>query len=639
MKQLALVAVVLSFLAFVPQASAVIHDTTIYEIQMGNIPLGDSVRVDSVIVTALDLKPTTYGFTAQEIPGGPYSGILVYSGGIRPDTLGGGVGVVPGDMVTVVGRYAEYTTGSGTVSEIDLPTITIVQKGYGELAPQLMSCADLADSLPTGPDFGEPWEGVWLAIDTVVVVEHFASAFKEWTVREAHNHPGLVGTNDVVRIDDKLVDPTLPWANVGDTLALIKGAFSFEYSTYRMWPRADSDVVYLGLPPGPNVVVAYPVDNNKIDIVFDRSLNKASAEDINNYGLSSGTAVLSGLLDASNDALVHLTTDPQPVSQLDVLTACDVESGFGVAMDSCMTYSFRAGITPISFVQTPSAGDTSQCDGQQVTVAGIVTSPTAAFGGPYFMQTRAGGPWSGIYVYQFTNTFFAGDSVVVSGIVQEYYNMTELVSVDYQKRIPVAAPVNVSKVDCGTVKTGAPAAESYEAVMVEVDSVDVCSLFDLNGEWLVKEGTDTLMIGTHGTYTYIPGIGSVVSVKGPLEFYFAQFKIQPRSDADIVVVEACPAGVDPKELSLNLFQNRPNPFGAETSIRFSIPAKTHVSLAVYDVNGRLVTSVYEQDLAPGEYHAVWNGRDSNGSGVSSGVYFVRLATPQRTLEKKMVYVK
>jgi hypothetical protein len=640
MKQVVLSAtvVLLASLALAPQAGAVLHNCTIYDIQQGFIPVGDSVYVDSVIVTTIDMKPTTYGITVQEIPGGPYGGVLAYMAYQRPDTVGG-VGLACGDMVTVVGRVAEFTASSisGTLTEIDYCTVTLVQEDYGELAPLLMTCKDIGlyvtDSL-----CAEQWESGWLEVDTVRVTEHLT--FGEWRVVEAHTHTGVC-TKDTLTIDDKLVDPTLPRPSIGDTLALIKGTLWWEYNTYRLCPRGTADITYIGLPPGPNLVVAYPVENNKIDVVFDQPLDTLSAENTDNYGLSSGTSITAADLDTGTLTTVHLTTAIQPATQLDVLTVFpDVQSGYGVPMDSAETYTFRAGICPISFVQTPANGDTSQCNGQQVTVRGIVSSATAAFGGEYFVQKRSGGANNGIYVYQFTNTFIAGDSVVVSGTVQEYYNMTELTGVDYQKRIPVGAPVKITKVAPATIKTGSPTAENYESVMVKLDSVSVYSLFDTHGEFTVGTGTDSVWIGTHGVYTYVPGLGSTVSIQGPLDFAYGNFKIQPRGDTDITVINACTAGAPkPGELALSLSQNTPNPFGGETSIRFTVPEKTRVNLAIFDVTGRLVSSVYEQDLAAGEYHATWTGKDSRGLRVSPGVYFVRLATPDRSIEKKMVFVE
>jgi hypothetical protein len=637
MKQVLLVAAVamVAALALAPQASATLHVTDVYHVQMGMIPVGDSVSVDSLIVTTIDKKPTTFGVTAQEIAGGPYCGVMVYMGYQKPDTVGG-VGLEVGDLISVVGVVAEYTAGSlaGTVTEIDFVHVTLVQEDYGEVAPIIMSCQDLGYLLADST-CAEQWEGAWLALDTVVVTAHLTYA--EWLVSEAHGHAGAC--RDTMKIDDKIVDPTLPRPNVGDTLALIRGACSYEYDTYRLWPRDDSDIVYIGLPPGPNVVVAYPTASTKINVLFDQGLLEASAEDVNNYALSSGTAITLATLDGTDEKLVHLTTGAQPATQLDVLTVCDVMSGFSVPQESCQTYEFRAGICPISFVQTPSAGDTSQCVGDQVTVTGIVSSPTAAFGGEYFLQTRSAGPWNGIYVYQFTNTFNAGDSVVVSGIVQEYYGMTELVSLDYQLRPSTGKPVKIKTVTPATIKTGSATAESYEGTMVQLDSVEVYSLFDTHGEWTVGEGTDSVWIGTHGVYTYVPGIGSIVTVKGPLDYAYGNHKIQPRDSSDIVEIWTCSAGVTPTELSLNLYQNTPNPFGAETSIRFAVPSKSRVSLAVYDVNGRLVNSILDRKAEAGEYRATWNGRDSAGAQVSPGVYFIRLATPYRALEKKMVYVR
>ncbi|MFZ1946319.1 MAG: T9SS type A sorting domain-containing protein [bacterium] len=639
MKQVVLLAtvVLLASLALAPQAGAVLHECTVYDIQMGMIPVGDSVHVDSVIVTAIDAKPTTYGITVQEIPGGPYSGVLAYMGGQRPDTVGG-VGLACGDLVTVVGRIAEYAAGSasGTLTEIDWVHVTLVQEDYGELSPQLMTCRDIGlyvtDSL-----CAEQWESVWLAVDTVRVTAHLTNG--EMRVVEAHTHNGVCN-KDTLTIDDKLITD-MPRPNVGDSLALIKGVLWWEYDTYRLCPRSVDDMVYIGDPPGPNMTVAYPVETNKIDVRFDQPMDTLTAEDPDNYGLSSGTAILSASLDVNDGRLIHLTTNTMPTTQLDVLSAFyTIESAFGVPMDSTQTYTFRAGICPISFVQTPANGDTSQCNGQQVTVTGIVSTATTAFGGEYFVQKRSGGAGNGIYIYQFTNTFSAGDSVVVSGVVQEYYNMTEMSGIDYQKRIPVAAPVKITKVTPATIKNSSPTAEDYESVMVKLDSVSVYSLFDINYEWMVGTGTDSVMIGTHGVYTYVPGLGSTVSVQGPLDYSYGEFKIQPRDDGDITVVTACTAGAPkPGELALSLSQNTPNPFGGETSIRFTVPEKTRVNLAIFDVTGRLVSSVYQQELAAGEYHATWTGKDSSGSRVSPGVYFVRLATPERSIEKKMVLVE
>lgn len=80
--------------------------------------------------------------------------------------------------------------------------------------------------------------------------------------------------------------------------------------------------------------------------------------------------------------------------------------------------------------------------------------------------------------------------------------------------------------------------------------------------------------------------------------------------------------------SFSLLQNYPNPFNPTTTIGFSVPpsgkGKSRVSLAIYDVKGRLVRRLMESDLGPGFHRSAWDGRDDGGMEVASGVYFARV---------------
>ena len=68
----------------------------------------------------------------------------------------------------------------------------------------------------------------------------------------------------------------------------------------------------------------------------------------------------------------------------------------------------------------------------------------------------------------------------------------------------------------------------------------------------------------------------------------------------------------------------PNPFNPATSIRFSLPRETTVSLRVYDVAGRLVRNLVQGPLPAGAHSFRWNGRTDLGRNAASGVYFARL---------------
>ena len=93
----------------------------------------------------------------------------------------------------------------------------------------------------------------------------------------------------------------------------------------------------------------------------------------------------------------------------------------------------------------------------------------------------------------------------------------------------------------------------------------------------------------------------------------------------------------PKELAL---ENYPNPFNPTTTIRYSLPKAANVTLAVYDVGGRLVRMLVNDVRKPaGVFEASWNGTDSTGNPVASGVYFYRLVAGSETLTRKAVLLK
>ena len=93
------------------------------------------------------------------------------------------------------------------------------------------------------------------------------------------------------------------------------------------------------------------------------------------------------------------------------------------------------------------------------------------------------------------------------------------------------------------------------------------------------------------------------------------------------------------DIQLTLAQNRPNPFGGQTAIRFTLPQAGPVSLRVYDVAGRVVRTLINGLSQPGAYQAVWNGMNDDGRLVSQGIYFARLAAQGRELERKLVLMR
>ena len=93
----------------------------------------------------------------------------------------------------------------------------------------------------------------------------------------------------------------------------------------------------------------------------------------------------------------------------------------------------------------------------------------------------------------------------------------------------------------------------------------------------------------------------------------------------------------PAAYSLN--QNYPNPFNPETRISYSIPEPGFVKLSIYDINGTLIKVLQEGNKSAGKYEAIWDGKNSFGSKVGSGVYFYRLQANSFVQVKKMILLK
>ena len=85
---------------------------------------------------------------------------------------------------------------------------------------------------------------------------------------------------------------------------------------------------------------------------------------------------------------------------------------------------------------------------------------------------------------------------------------------------------------------------------------------------------------------------------------------------------------------LALSQNYPNPFNPSTTVSFSIPFKSVISLKVFDLLGKEVATIYSGELSPGNYTRQWNASD-----LTSGVYFYRIQAGSFSQTKKLVLLK
>ena len=85
--------------------------------------------------------------------------------------------------------------------------------------------------------------------------------------------------------------------------------------------------------------------------------------------------------------------------------------------------------------------------------------------------------------------------------------------------------------------------------------------------------------------------------------------------------------------------NYPNPFNPTTSIAFNLTTDSDVSIDIYNIRGQKVKQIANDKFEAGSHQVQWNGIDSTGKTVATGVYFYKVETKQSTKMKKMLLLK
>jgi flagellar hook assembly protein FlgD len=83
----------------------------------------------------------------------------------------------------------------------------------------------------------------------------------------------------------------------------------------------------------------------------------------------------------------------------------------------------------------------------------------------------------------------------------------------------------------------------------------------------------------------------------------------------------------------------PNPFNPSTTISYGLPKNSHVKITVYDIRGRLVTTLQDGNQNAGYHRVKWNTQSTAGRAVSSGIYVYRIEAGEFTGVGKLVYLR
>jgi flagellar hook assembly protein FlgD len=87
-------------------------------------------------------------------------------------------------------------------------------------------------------------------------------------------------------------------------------------------------------------------------------------------------------------------------------------------------------------------------------------------------------------------------------------------------------------------------------------------------------------------------------------------------------------------------QNYPNPFNPQTTIEYGVSEPwTHVRIVVYDISGRVVKVLLDEERPAGKHAVLWDGRNDRGEAAASGVYVCDVCVGSLREQKKLVVLR
>ena len=192
--------------------------------------------------------------------------------------------------------------------------------------------------------------------------------------------------------------------------------------------------------------------------------------------------------------------------------------------------------------------------------------------------------------------------------------------------ITLDIPEDINAIQIELIGTGLES-EAVSKVSSEVEMLTMADgrnlrvgLVDLQGLETIKKGLQTL-VELNGEYRIESVLASDLNHRG--------------------VVPAVNQAA--KETTLpaayELAQNYPNPFNPTTEISFSLPENAKVNLEIYNVLGQCVKTLVNRSMEAGVHTVTWDGRDTDGSSVASGVYMYRLQSEKFSQSRKMLLVR
>jgi hypothetical protein len=180
---------------------------------------------------------------------------------------------------------------------------------------------------------------------------------------------------------------------------------------------------------------------------------------------------------------------------------------------------------------------------------------------------------------------------------------------------------------------------------IEIIDVDMANAY---GSFMVAHNTtnEGVKVAFAGSQSELSGSGDVLLLKvrgiegTPIRLSLDQVTLNGQSLTPSVNIEAMESVEMPVSVFITeLYQNLPNPFNPETTIRYGLADAGQVSVVIYSVTGQRVRTLVSAFQSAGAYQVSWDGQDALGNQVSSGVYLMRMQTGGFIQTRKMLLLR
>jgi hypothetical protein len=459
----------------------------------------------------------------------------------------------------------------------------------------------------------------------------------------------------------------------GGTRAGFAGIQSWRIAIRACSPTSNTCSDDIFIATAPEVAEAYPVANDSVKVLFDRDVTEASATVPGHYTLQESERAIDYVRMSGDNAIVaHIANaNTWPVGDIDSVVAVSMTgkvNGLTQTDPRKGIKGFVNGILPIPMIQAPNPDSLSVCvdrskfagpgtgQGPRISFRGTVTGKF--FGREYYIQEAAGGPRSGVKLFQPSAPLTVGHKYLIVGRALEFFNETEIDNIIFvqDEGVGVTPPFftgTLQQLDdfaCDNppgLRVGPDAVtngEDYEGCLVKfshnlLTSDDATfgpgSFFHATNANTLSDSTD-IEVDCISDSSYDPNPNEYIQVQGVLAFRFNQGVIFPRHPGDVVLIG--PAGVNPGTPGRVSFSLYPNP-SRTAQLTFALPKRDDVELAVFDLVGRRLATIARGSFAAGTYTRKWDGRTETGAQLGAGMYFYRLKVGSETFNLRGVRLK